>query len=208
MVNISVHVLDRMGHFPKEYKTGILRGNGTSKTNDFASFKFFWENTIQIAAFTNIPANQHGYGMAATNNGASAFLLMHVVLNVGTAYAATQESCQSNASNITTIQGQLQMLCQVVGTSKPPQQQQQSPHNGCGYGQKDGGNNGGGNGGGNGSSKSYNNGGGGDSYNNGSGGYSSGGSGGNANGSGVATAATTATVVATGEIRTQAAPCQ
>jgi hypothetical protein len=40
-VNIRIHVLNRMGLFPKEYKTWILHGNDTRKTNDFVSFKTF-----------------------------------------------------------------------------------------------------------------------------------------------------------------------
>jgi hypothetical protein len=34
-VNIGVHVLNRTGLFPKEYKTWILHGNEASKMNDF-----------------------------------------------------------------------------------------------------------------------------------------------------------------------------
>jgi hypothetical protein len=122
-VDISVRVLNRMGLFPKEYKTWILRGDNARKTNDFISFKTFCENTVQIAAFTAILASQHGYGMAATNNDASAHLLTDAVSTFGMAYATTQESLQSNATNILAIKGQLQMLCQAVGTGQPPQQQ-------------------------------------------------------------------------------------
>jgi hypothetical protein len=60
--------------------------------NDFVFFKTFWENTVQIVAFTTVPASQHEYGMAVTNNYASAHSLMDEVLNFGTAYASTQES--------------------------------------------------------------------------------------------------------------------
>ncbi len=92
-VYIGVCVLNHMGLFPKEYKTWILCGNEASKMNDFVSFKSFWENAVQIAAFTAVPASQHGYGVAATVNDASAHLLTDAVLNfLGTAYAATQES--------------------------------------------------------------------------------------------------------------------
>jgi hypothetical protein len=65
--------------------------------------------------------------MAATNNNALAHLLMDAVPNFSTAYAAIQESPWSNAANIVAIQGQLQMLCQAVGTGQPPQQQQRHP---------------------------------------------------------------------------------
>ena len=80
---------------------------------DFAAFKSFWENAVQIAAFTSVPASQHGYGMVATNDDTSTSLT-NAVSNFGTVYAATQESLQSNTANIMTIQGQFQMLCQAV----------------------------------------------------------------------------------------------
>jgi hypothetical protein len=88
MVDIGVRVLNHTGLFPKEYKTWILCGNDASKTNDFFSFKTFWEISVQIAAFTAVPASQHGYGMVATNNNTSAHLLMDAMSNFGMAYAA------------------------------------------------------------------------------------------------------------------------
>ncbi len=92
-VNIGVRVFNCTGLFPKEYKTWILRGNEASKMNDFVLFKSFWENAVQIAVFTTIPASQQRYSMAATADNASAHLLTDAVLNfLGTAYAATQES--------------------------------------------------------------------------------------------------------------------
>jgi hypothetical protein len=153
----------------------ILRGNNTSKTNDFVSFKTFWGNAVQIPAFTPFPASQHRYGMAATNDDASAHLHTDAVSTFGMAYATTQESLQSNIANIAAIQGQLQMLCQAAGIGQPPGKQPQCPRNGCGRGQQCGGNNGGSNGSG------YSGSGG---YNNGGGGYSGGGSGDNANSGG------------------------
>jgi hypothetical protein len=69
----------------------ILRGKGASKTNDLVSFKTFRGNAVQISAFTTVPASQHGYGMAATNDDALAHLLTDAVSTFGTAYAATQE---------------------------------------------------------------------------------------------------------------------
>jgi hypothetical protein len=122
-VDIGIRVLNLMGFFPKEYKMWVLHGNDTSKMNNFVPFKTFWENAVQIAAFTAVLASQHGYGMAATDNNALVHLLMDAVSNFGTAYAVTQESLQSNATNIAAIQGQLQMLCQAVGAGQPPQQQ-------------------------------------------------------------------------------------
>ena len=75
-----------------ESKMWILRGDDPSKTNDFISFKTFWENVVQIASFTSIPASQHGYCLAVTNNNASTHSLTDAVLKFGMAYAATQES--------------------------------------------------------------------------------------------------------------------
>jgi hypothetical protein len=126
-VDIGIHVLNPMGLFPKEYKTWILRGADTSKTNDFVSFKTFWENAVQIAAFTAFPASQHEYSMAPTNNNASAHLLTDAVSNFGTAYSATQEPLQFNTTNIAVIRGQLQMLCQAVGTSQPLRNSHDTP---------------------------------------------------------------------------------
>jgi hypothetical protein len=88
-VNISVRILNCTGLFPIEYKTWILCGKDNSKTNDFISFKPFWENAVQISAFITIPASQHGYGMVTTNDNALAHLHRDAVLNFGTAYAAT-----------------------------------------------------------------------------------------------------------------------
>ncbi len=90
-VDIGVHVLNCTGLFAKEYKMWILQGNDANNVIDFAAFKSFWENAVQIAAFTSAPASQHGYGMAATNDNASASLT-DAVSNFSTAYAATQES--------------------------------------------------------------------------------------------------------------------
>jgi hypothetical protein len=117
-VDIGVHVLNSTSIFAKEYKAWILRGNNASKTNDFAAFKSFWENAVQIVAFTSVPASQHRYGMAATNE--DTIPLTDAVSNFGTAYAATQELLRSTTANIAAMQGQIQMLCQAVGAGQPP----------------------------------------------------------------------------------------
>ena len=147
-VDIGVRVLNRTGLFAKEYKTWILRGDNVNKAINFAAFKSFWENAVEIAAFTAVPVSQHGYGMAATGNDASASLT-DAVSNFGTAYVATQESLQSNTANIMAIQGQLQMLCQAISNGQPPTgviNYQQRPRSRRGRGQLQGGNNGGGSG--------------------------------------------------------------
>jgi hypothetical protein len=81
-----MHIINRTGLFPKEYKTWILHGDGARKMNNFVSFKSFWENAVQIAAFT---ASQHGYGIATMDKDTLAQSLTDVVLNFGTAYIAT-----------------------------------------------------------------------------------------------------------------------
>ena len=62
-VDIGVHVLNRTGLFGEEYKARILRGNDPNNAIDFAAFKSFWENAVQIASFTAVPASNHGYGI-------------------------------------------------------------------------------------------------------------------------------------------------
>ncbi len=153
----------------------ILHGDNSCKTNNFASFKTFWENAFQIAVFTAIPECQHRYGMAATNYDASAHSLTDAVSNFGMPYATTQELLGLNVANILAIQGQLQMLCQAVSTGLPPQQQPRCPRGGHGCGQQRHGHNSGGNSGGNGESGGHNVGG---------GGYNGGGSGSNVNSGG------------------------
>ena len=187
-VDIGVHVLNRTGLFAKECKTWILGGDNANKAIDFAAFKSFWENAVQIAAFTAVPASQLGYGMAATDDDAWASLT-DAVSNFGMAYATTQVSLRSNIANIMAIQGQLQMLCQAVGNGQPPPgviNYQQCPCGRCCHGQHCGGNNGGGSGYGgcgyNGGGGNNNGGGGGNqNANSGGGGYS----GGNQNTTGV-----------------------
>jgi hypothetical protein len=182
-VDIGIRVLNCTGLFAEEYKTWILQGNNPNNAIDFAAFKAFWENAVQIAAFTSVPASQHGYGVAATNNDASASLT-DTVSNFGTAYAATQEALRSNTANIMAIQGQLQMLCQAVGNCLPPpgvSNYQQRPRGGRGRIQQRGGNNGGS---GSYSGGRYNGGGGNQNANSGGGGYNGGNQNGNGGGDG------------------------
>jgi hypothetical protein len=172
-VEIGVHILNCTGLLSKEYKMWILQGNNANNAIEFATFKSFWENAVQIAAFTSVPASPHGYGMAATNDNAEASLT-DVVSNFGTAYAATQESLQSNTANIMAIQRQLQMLCQAIGNGQPLPgviNYQQRLCDGHGRGQQRGGNisGGGGHGGG-----GYNGGGGNQNASGGGGGYNGG----------------------------------
>ena len=71
----------------------ILHGNkNASKTDNFVSFKTFWENAVQIVVYISVPASQHSYGMAATDNDTDKQSLLDPVSNFGTAYPTTQES--------------------------------------------------------------------------------------------------------------------
>ena len=73
-VDIGVRVLNRTGLFGEEYKAWILQGDNPNNAIDFAAFKSFWENAVQIAAFTSVPASRHGYGMAVTDDDTSAWM--------------------------------------------------------------------------------------------------------------------------------------
>ena len=171
-VDIGVHVLNCTGLFAEEYKMWILQGKYTNNAIDFSAFKSFWENAVQIAA-SSVPASQHGYGMAVTNDDATASFT-DLVSNFGTAYTATQESLQSNTANIMAIQGQLQMLCQAIGNGQPPPgaiNYQQHPRGRRCREQHRGGNNGGGGGH---SGGGYNGGGGNQNAKDGNGGYNGG----------------------------------
>ena len=118
IVNIGIRVLHRTGLFAEEYKAWITRGDDTTNTMDFAAFRTFWESAMNIAAFTATPALQHGYG--ATKDDASTTSLTYAVNNFGVAYPATQESLRSNNATISAMQGQLQMLCNMIGKQPPP----------------------------------------------------------------------------------------
>ena len=104
IVDIGIGILHCTGLCAKEYKAWITRGNNTNNSMNFAAFRSFWEMTVNIAAFTAIPASQHGYGMAAAKDNASTALLTDAVNNFGTAYAATQESLQSNNASMNVLQ--------------------------------------------------------------------------------------------------------
>ncbi len=86
---------------------------------NFATFRTFWETAVNIASFTATLASQHGYGMNAVEDGASAASLTNAVSNFGTAYAAMQESPCSNNASINAMQGQIQMLCNAIGNQPP-----------------------------------------------------------------------------------------
>ena len=115
IVDIGIRVLHRTGLFAKEYKAWITLGDDATNSMSFAAFRAFWETAVNIAAFTATPASQHGYGMAAAKDNALTTLLTDAVNNFGIVYAATQESLRSSNASISAMQGQLQMLCNMIG---------------------------------------------------------------------------------------------
>jgi hypothetical protein len=118
IIDIGIRVLHQTGLFSEEYKTWILHGNNATKTNNFTAFRAFWADAVNIASFTTTPASSHGYGMAAAKDNSSA--LTDAVSNFGAAYPATQESQLTSNKAINAMQGQIQMLCQALGSLPLP----------------------------------------------------------------------------------------
>ncbi len=129
IVDIGIRVLHQTGLFSEEHKTWILCGNDATKTNDFTAFRTFWADAVNTASFTATLASSHGYGMAAAEDNSSA--LTDAVSNFGAAYVATQESQRTSNEAINAMQGQIQMICQVLGSHPPPQHDALSPTTGC-----------------------------------------------------------------------------
>jgi hypothetical protein len=119
IINISICVIHQTGLFAEEYKAWIMRGDNPTNDMDFAAFCTFWETAINIASFTANPALQHGYGINAIENDASAASLTDAISNFGTAYPAMQESLRNNNASINAMQGQIQMLCNAIGNQPP-----------------------------------------------------------------------------------------
>jgi hypothetical protein len=142
--------------------------------------KTFWENAVQIAAFTAVPASQPGYGMAATNDDATTYLLTDAVSTFGTPYSATQESLRPNSANIAGSKDSFKCSARQLAPASPPSNSHNAPRINTAMASTMvatmvATNNGGSNSGGGG----YNNGGHSDSYSNGGGGYIGGSGGGN-----------------------------
>ncbi len=145
IIDIGLRVIKCCGVYAEEYKAWIGIENAGQLANPrvkqtLDSFKGFWSNAITLVNQTSIPALQHGYGMAAMDdNGGSIALYSKSLANFGAAYAATQETVESQADSISTIQAQLtglQQFCMVIGQQQPPPnniyyapQQQQHCHN-------------------------------------------------------------------------------
>ncbi len=109
IIDISLRMIKCCGMYAKEYKAWISIENTGQLANPrikqmLDSFKGFWSNVITLVNQTNVPALQHGYGMAAMdNNGGSIALFSKSLANFGAAYAATQEMVKSQAGSISTI---------------------------------------------------------------------------------------------------------
>jgi hypothetical protein len=160
VIEIGLSVIKRCGMYSKEYKNWIACKSETPAfVETIDSFKEYWACVITLVNQTSIPAAQHGYGMAATDDGVLHVLYSKLLANFGAAYAATQETIKTQATNMAAMQGQLtniQQFCMAVGQQPPPtiyaptQQQHMSNnrrgrHNGSGHnGGYGGGNSGGG----------------------------------------------------------------
>jgi hypothetical protein len=91
-----------------------MHGNNPTNNMDLAACRTFWEITVNIASFTATLALQHSYGMNAVENNASAASLTDAISNFGAAYAATQESQRNKNTSINAMQGQIQMVCNMI----------------------------------------------------------------------------------------------
>jgi hypothetical protein len=59
----------KCGMYAKEYKARIAHKSIRPKiVETLETFKDFWSSKISLVKQTTIPANLHGYGMAAVNN--------------------------------------------------------------------------------------------------------------------------------------------
>ena len=110
MVDIGLRVLRKCGLYPEEYKAWISRPDNEQT---YSHFKKYWALAIERAtATTTTTAGMYNYGMAATNPNTTTVddeitvsTLEQTVNNVGTAYAATQDSIRTQntqSQNITT----------------------------------------------------------------------------------------------------------
>jgi hypothetical protein len=119
IVDIGICVIHHTGLFAEEYKVWITCSNNPTNIMDFAAFHTFWEIAVNIVSFMATPALQHGYGMNAVEDNASANSLIYAVSNFGMAYTTTQESLCNNNTSINSMQGQIQMLCNAIGNHSP-----------------------------------------------------------------------------------------
>jgi hypothetical protein len=123
---------------PRSKKTGSLaRAKPLAIVETIDSFEEYWARAIMLVNQTSITAAQHGYSMAATDDDVLHALYSKLLANFGTAYAVTQETIKTQATNMAALQGQLtniQQFCMAVGqqpqsTSYNPTQQQHMSNN-------------------------------------------------------------------------------
>ena len=94
IVDIGLRLIKCCGMYAKEYKSWIAREAICPRIIEtFDTFKPFWAKKISLVNQTAIPTSLHGYGMATVNkDDPSVILYGGSIVNVGTAYVATQES--------------------------------------------------------------------------------------------------------------------
>jgi hypothetical protein len=139
IINIGLRVIKWCGMYSKEYKTWIACKSKTPAIVETVdSFKKYWAHVITLVNQTSIPAAQHGYGMAAMDDGALHALYSKLLTNIGAAYGAMQETIKTQATSMAAMQGQLmniQQFCMAVGQQPPPTiyapTQQQHMSNNC-----------------------------------------------------------------------------
>jgi hypothetical protein len=104
------------------------------------TFKDFWSSKISLVNQTTIPANLHGYKIAAINDdNASVILYSESTANFRVKYTATQESVKTQGMAIVLLQGHInamQQYCMALQqhthpTIYVPQQQQHAPNTRC-----------------------------------------------------------------------------
>jgi hypothetical protein len=106
--------------YSKEYKNWIAREHVSPPIDEtINSFKEYWSGAIALVNQTAAPASQHGYGMAAVDKDGSVASYTKTMSNFGAVYAATQETINSQAASLATMQGQLaniQQFCMARGS--------------------------------------------------------------------------------------------
>jgi hypothetical protein len=124
IVNIGLRIIKQCGMYGKEYKAWIAHEAVRPSIIEMVdTFKTFWATKITLINQTAIPANMHGYGMAAVNDDDFVVSYGEWITHFGAAYAATQELVKSQGMTIALMQGQLQAMqqyCMVLGQHPPP----------------------------------------------------------------------------------------
>jgi hypothetical protein len=102
-------------------------------------FNDFLFDKISLVNQTPIPANLHGYGMAAVNEDKSVTLYRELITNFGATYTSTQDMVKTQVTTIASMQGQLNAMmqyCMVMQIPTPltiymPVQLQRKTNNNC-----------------------------------------------------------------------------